>query len=318
MLFALLGIPLTIDKEETDASVVDFLGVTLNVVDMSLTVPEARLQNLERMLEEWSTKTTATAREIYGLTGKLSHASRVLSNNGKFFLNRLWAAIRAGEWRSAKAPYDVPINLGEEFHKDIAWWKMMIRYINHPSVARMVDVTQVVTYDTEYFTDASTSFGCAGVCFPTFWQLVWDDGLKHMKGFTIATLEAFALPVTVMWSGDASAHSGKTLLIHCDNQNVCMAWKGQKIKEKVSGVLHYLRVLLLLSVIYNFKVQIQYIETDRNPSDLPSRVPADQVITQCSHLSSFVPPLWLPPLPTDQQWEERLCEAARSALQARQ
>ena len=63
----------------------------------------------------------------------------------------------------------------------------MIRYINHPSVARMVDVTQVVTYDTEYFTDASTSFECAGVRFPTFWQLVGNDGLKHMKGFTIAT-----------------------------------------------------------------------------------------------------------------------------------
>jgi hypothetical protein len=121
-----------------------------------------------------------------------------------------------------------------------------------------------------------------------------------------------------MWEGCASAHFGKTLLIHCDNQNVCMAWKGQKIKEKVSGVLHYLRVLLLLSIIYNFKVDIQYIRTELNPSDLPSRVRADQVISQCSALTSFVPARWLPPLPSDQRWEEQLCETARLALLARQ
>lgn len=318
LVFALLGIPLTIDKEETHAVVVDFLGVSVNVENMSLTIPEARLRNLERLLDEWASKDRATAREIYGLAGKLSHASRILRNNGRFFMNRLWSAIRAGDWRSAKAPYDVPINLGEEFHKDIAWWRIMLRYINHPSVARMVDVTRVIAHEGVYFTDASTSFGCAGVRFPAFWQLVWDDGLKHMKGFTVATLEAFALPVTVMWEAGPEAHSGKTLLFYCDNQNVCSAWKGQKIKEKVSGVLHYLRVLLLLSVIYNFKIDIQYIETDRNPSDLPSRVRADQVLAQCSQLTSFVPARWLPPLPSDPAWEEQMVTAARLALRARQ
>ena len=82
-----------------------------------------------------------------------------------------------------------------------------------------------------------------------------------------------------------------------------------------------MRVLYFLSVAFEFSFDIEYIETDKNIADKPSRVPASlwlQDESECSPLRTRLPVQWLPPHPLDSTWEANLAARAFSVLAARQ
>ncbi len=109
-----LGIQEAEHKACLPSQCIVWLGLEFNTIDMTVSIPPPKLQEIRDMLYGWKQKTTATISELRSLLGKLLHVAQC-SNPARLFLNRLLATLRA-------CPTQGHINLSPEFQKDITWF----------------------------------------------------------------------------------------------------------------------------------------------------------------------------------------------------
>ena len=199
MVFALLGMPVQMDKFEQNSPVMVFLGVEMDAPKERLRLPQGRLERLQETIAEWRSRTYATSHEIMCLTGLLIHASLVIGA-GRLFLNRLFRKIHYGRGRDRVSRYAVRVQLGIEFQKDMDWWSACLAHYNRSSP--MIDKRNPLVASKSGVTDAS-NWGGAGVnvANKTFWQVEWAGELAYMSrtaGTHINECEAWCLPTNAM------------------------------------------------------------------------------------------------------------------------
>ena len=317
LVFALLGLPVQMEKFEQNSSAMVFLGVEMDARNETLRLPPAKLEALMEMITEWRSKTSATSREIMRLTGSLIHASRVI-NAGRLFLNRLFRKICYGRAKDRGQRFAMPMVLGAEFAKDMDWWAAMLPHCNRAS--RMIDKRFPLLASKSGVTDASDwGGGGVNVLRRTFWQAPWIGLVAYMSprhGTHINVREAWALPADAMMNRDewATHH----VIMHCDNKSDVDAVTAGRSKN--AHTLHFMRVLYFISVIYNFTFDIVYIPTTENMADKPSRVCSSEWLQDeppCSPLRTRLPVPWYPPHWDDPAWEADLLAQASAALAAR-
>ncbi len=83
-----LGVPLKMEKVEGPATSMVFLGIELDTVKGTMSVPQEKLGRYRRELEEWKDRKAARKREVLSLIGKLSHVCKVIKP-GRIFLRRM-------------------------------------------------------------------------------------------------------------------------------------------------------------------------------------------------------------------------------------
>lgn len=97
----------------TDVCIV--LGFLLDLRDNTIAIPCEKLKSIITLLIQWSTKTSATKRQIQSLTGKILFCSKVI-RSGRLHLNRM---LRT---QSKAISLDIPISLDHDFQADVRWW----------------------------------------------------------------------------------------------------------------------------------------------------------------------------------------------------
>ena len=97
----------------TDVCIV--LGFLINLRVNTIAIPEEKLRSIIELLTQWSTKTSATKRQIQSLTGKILFCSKVI-RSGKLHLNRM---LRN---QSEAIALDIPVLLSHDFQTDVQWW----------------------------------------------------------------------------------------------------------------------------------------------------------------------------------------------------
>ncbi len=76
-------------KTEGPATKLVFLGIELDSVSMTISLPREKLERLRAMIQEWeSKKSCSTKRELLSLIGYMQHACRVI-RPGRSFLRRM-------------------------------------------------------------------------------------------------------------------------------------------------------------------------------------------------------------------------------------
>ena len=85
--FARLGVPLAEEKLEGPSTTILFLGIILDSVHLEAHLPADKLEGIKIALAEWSSKRTATKREL-SLIGHLSFAAKVVPP-ARTFLRRM-------------------------------------------------------------------------------------------------------------------------------------------------------------------------------------------------------------------------------------
>ena len=112
-----LGFDINWEKVSPPSQCVNFLGVQIDSVDRTLTLPPDKLSNLKQLITKWQVKKRASKKEILSLAGKLNWACRVV-RGGRTFLRRvidISAKLKANHHRTW-------LNL--EFRKDLEWWSV--------------------------------------------------------------------------------------------------------------------------------------------------------------------------------------------------
>ena len=110
-----LGFEVAWKKCAAPSTQVRYLGIIFDSVDMTLSLPDDKMQKLFTELSFFDMRTRATKRQIQRLCGILAHCAKVV-RGGRIFSSRVIDLLKA-------LPEGNPrIRLTDEFHLDLQWW----------------------------------------------------------------------------------------------------------------------------------------------------------------------------------------------------
>ena len=92
-----------------------FLGIEINSIDMSISLPKDKLSDLKQMLNQFRTRRRASKRQLQRLAGSLNWASKVV-RGGRTFLRRIIDAQNRLKGANHK------MLLKDSVRADIHWW----------------------------------------------------------------------------------------------------------------------------------------------------------------------------------------------------
>ena len=130
---------------------------------MSLRLPSDKLSRLTSLIASFSTKASASKRQLQSLAGSLNFACHVV-HGGRTFLRRVIDCINNLKRPSHRT------RLSSHFRADILWWKKFLVQFNGRSM--MLDLRQPVYVQT----DASFR-GFGAICSDDWFAGSWSDCL---------------------------------------------------------------------------------------------------------------------------------------------
>ncbi|XP_055334693.1 uncharacterized protein LOC129585836 [Paramacrobiotus metropolitanus] len=240
-----LGIPLALDKTEGPSTTLTFLGVVLDSVNQTISIPPEKLKDLSDEFSVFSARPYSTKRDLLSLIGKLSFATKCIPA-GRIFLRRMIDCAN-----SVKLLHQT-VTLTTEFRADLNWWITFLLLWNGKASFIEVDWTDAAE-SLNLFTDAS-HIGCGGIFGDRWFKLVWPGELLALHPH-ITWLEMFPILYACRLWG--SSLRGKRLTFFTDNQAVAAVWR--KFSSKHPGVMALVRALHFEAARSNFHHRIHYL-----------------------------------------------------------
>ena len=140
------------DKIIPPTTRIEFLGVTFDSQTMTMEVTPERVKDMLTELNSWTTKNSATRKELESLIGKLQFTSKCVKP-GRTFISRLIQWLRT---MNREHKYTILT----EARKDIAWWGQFLQQHNGVSILWLTKIPKV---DKVITTDVCPK-GYGGIC----------------------------------------------------------------------------------------------------------------------------------------------------------
>lgn len=260
-----LGFQLSPSKVVTPCQELVFLGVLLNSVDCTVSLPANKLSALKETVNSFSLRKRASKKQLQQLAGRLNWACKVVYG-GRTFLRRVLDLMNTLSSPASRC------RLTPEFHRDIDWWCQFLDVFN--GKCDLCDTRPITDLETDA---CSTGMGAY---FQGDWfyshLLVYHPAIAHMH---INFKEALCIVFSAMrW---CSSWKIKTIHVYCDNTAaVAMLNKGTTSNIVI---MKYLRHLFWLSALYNFRLKVYHIPGVEN-------VTADHIsrLDDASHILAFM------------------------------
>ena len=235
-----LGFRINYNKVEGPVKRLTFLGIVLNTEDMTMSLPQERLDDLDHTLKSVLYKSKVTKKGLQSLAGKLSWATQCVYG-GRFHLRRLFEKIS-----SLRRPWH-RTRITNEMKSDILWWLSFMHSFNGNT--KMVDNCPAEPVCIDACSEAAGAY-YNGECLYTRWKSVmpWADSL-HINFKEVLALE----PAVHQW---APYWCNKKVFVHCDNQAAVSIINKGSCNNSV--VMNSLRTVFWLSVMYNFRLKAVY------------------------------------------------------------
>ena len=218
-----------------------FLGVLLDTVQCSMSLPEIKLMALKSYLLEFSLHRGASKRQLQVLAGKLNWACRVVYG-GQTFLRRILDLMNRLNSPNAK------LRLNAEFYADLSWWISFLALFN----GKCLFLDRIPTTDVQ--ADACASG--AGAFFRGDWayhSFVMDN--PAVRDLHINYKEVLAVVLAVKQWG--SKWCNQHVIIYSDSTTAVGTINKGTCRNPIA--MHYLRELFWLSAIYNFRITASHI-----------------------------------------------------------
>ena len=224
------------------------LGVLINTIDQTISVPDEKLHEIKPLVAEWQEKKRCTRVELQSLIGKLQFITKCVQLS-RVFLNRLLESLRS---MSSEQKY---VYLNKSFKKDLRWWFLFMEEFNGvsfipPPIWEEPDVT--------FSTDSSMS-GCGGICDHEFFHVQFPVSFMQ-QGLKIHHLEMMAVLLGVRIWGPRC--QGMRVQIYCDNESVVQVINSSRTKDPFLGSC--LRELWLEVSKYGFLLRAIHLPGEEN------------------------------------------------------
>jgi hypothetical protein len=238
-----LGHTINLEKVEAPCVKLSFLGVSIDCISRTLSLPQKKLDSLRVLLTKWSTKRKCRKSELQSIVGYLNWCCRVVSGGRTFMRELINLLPRARETHHF-------IRLNRAAKDNIRWWLIALDYF-HGKTPFISDVP-LPSYCLA--TDACASGG--GAHFFNDWLYInWNTDVAAMSDCHINVLELEMVNQAALRWGER--WSGRHVLIRSDNAATVAAIN--KGSTRSVELLRIVEKLFWLSVKFGYKLTASFI-----------------------------------------------------------
>lgn len=268
---ATLGMPIAEDKTELPCTRLLFLGITIDSMDMTISLGLDRVATIHSLVGEWLDRRSCSLHQLQSLIGTLSWAATVV-RHGRTFLQFLRDAEVAHHSTSRRHDESV-IPLSADAREDLMWWHQFLTDWNGISLlwdAQWMDLTDVY----QPHTDASKEgFGahCDGMWIHARWtsaqQAIAAEGTT--LGESMPWKELYAIVVAACTWG--SLWQRRRVVFYSDCMPVVLATR--KGASRGRRMMQLLRALHFSAARHSFVYCVRHLAgVDNTIADDLSRV----------------------------------------------
>lgn len=262
-----LGVPIAEEKTLGPCTVLCFLGLEIDTVNLTIKIPAAKVVEICEKLENVFSKQKVTLREMQSLIGALHFACRAV-RPGRTFCRRLINSIKG-----LTQPHH-RIRVTGEVKQDIEAWLYFFKGFNGVSV--FLNKEWESSQDLCLYTDSA---GGPGMGFGAFFNGKWCFGVWpvkwHDQGLTrsITLLEFFPILVAIVVWGELLTN--KKILFRSDNTGVVSIINS--LTSKSDLVMKLVRSFVLRCLKFNILCKCSHIPgADNTVADSISRLQWDR------------------------------------------
>ena len=238
-----------------DTSMV-FLGLLLDTIAMTLSVPADKMRDIQELIQKWETKTHMTRTNLESLLGKLNFIAKCV-RSGRVFINRMLQALRG-------LPRTGQVRIPDQLKMDLNWWK---RYAPHFNGVSKIPENTWLEPDAVVSCDATLK-ACGGWhSSGEYFRETFPSEIMNMN-LHISALEMLTLVVTVgQW---AKSLQNRRIQVYSDNLATVICVNTGKTRDEFMSAC--LRELVFILATHNAEVKVRHIGTKQNQiPDLLSR-----------------------------------------------
>ena len=230
---ASLGVVEAKHKVHEPSQVMVWLGISYDSVNMTMTIPEPKMEEVMNILQEWGAKNRATRRELQKLLGLLQFVASV-APPVRVFSNRMLQDLRDTPARGSHG-----LSLG--FRKDLKFFLDLLPRFNG---VRIID-KQELPYQGQIELDACLT-GCGATIGEQYYAEAFPPFITEATHM-IAHLELLNIVVALkVWGPE---WRGKRVKVLCDNTNACLALQSGRSRD--SYIQHCIREVFLFAAVYD-------------------------------------------------------------------
>ena len=275
-----LGVPLAPDKTMGPVQALPFVGVYLDTLDMSASLPEDKIIKFQNYISQLLSAKSATLKQIQSITGMLNFACGVIAP-AHAFSRRLYN-LEVGLSR----PYH-HVRITNQVKQDLLVWKTFLQGFNRKSF--FLDFKFLSQQVLRMFTDASTTIGYGGYFRSHWFSGCWSDACSKLN---IAVLEIY--PILVALRLFAPSLRNKCIVLMSDNMAVVHVLNSFTSKDP--HIMTILRHIVLVCMSHNIFIRSQHYPGHKNViANLLSRSQVPKALALCPALEpqpTQVPPSW--------------------------
>ena len=226
-----LGLDISIEKLVAPATSVVCLGISIDTISRTISIPDQKLQEIKNLCLNWSHKAYCTKNQLQSLLGSLLYITKCVKP-ARSFLNRMLAVLREN-YKQTK------IKLTQPFFKDLNWFNIFLKQYNG-----------ITFYDNRTI-DEIIYLACLTGLGGTFNNMVYTLPIPLNYGrFNINLLEMINIMVALKIWGHI--WKNKRVQIHCDNLPVVEVLNSGHARDDIlagcprniwllSALLHYIK-----------------------------------------------------------------------------
>ena len=249
-----LGLQSSPDKDCPPTTLMVFLGILINTVTMTLSVPQEKIADLLHKLQAVSHASIISRRQLQSVLGLISFVTACVCP-GRIFMSALFNALR-GLQHAGFAP------VTPEICSDIRWWLHFLPRYNGVSLIPPPTYLPDVLFTDACATGAGGHFQhqCFHVAFP---PVILDDNNNNIN-----IKELLAIIVALrLWGPQLT---GRHLLIRSDNNSAVLAINNHRSHSLLTQ--QCLRIIWFLCASFDLDIQAEHIPGFINEiADLLSR-----------------------------------------------
>lgn len=260
-----INLPLAEEKTCFACQLIVFLGLLIDTVNQTVSIPEEKLGRGRRELDIVLRSKKVTVHQLQKLTGLLNFFCRAVVP-GRAFTRRLYAKM------GGMKKYH-HLRVDREMRADCRMWLEFLK-MDEAVCRPFLDFTQVFHADQlNFFTDGALDEERMGVggCYLRNWfsgtlRMAWYQGAKTK--ITIQMVELYGVVLALsLWIHKLS---NKRVLLFCDNEAVMHMINKSSSSCKVCMIM--LRLITLWSMKFNTRIFCSFVKSgDNTYADLLSR-----------------------------------------------
>ena len=262
-----LGVALHPEKRDGPSRVMQFLGIEINTINMTVRLPDNKRDLLIKACQSALDNGYASAKDLDRMIGRMGHACNVVEP-GRWMLSRLQ------EWRNKLRPKNehIPYTLPLAVKEDISWWiSSMSVWNGHRSIFSFHDTTRAGLI---LQTDASSSSGAGAVLLDregtvkAWISVPWPEG-SPIRKWSSGAFELAAIIIALASFDDAI--SSKSVQLHSDSKVALSAMRRQSSSSALMArLMRGVSAMILSLDIHLFTSHIK--GTHNIVADVASRV----------------------------------------------